>query len=187
MSIEKFIPGGLATGHKHSLLDKFRGVLAKMEILPVYKEFYNSDKTRKYIFHEQQGENGFRQLNVKLWFKIADSWSEAMTVMTRWSDGQEQLYGLEIDALTKEKNDWPFSMYWYDRNTGGLKRWSGVKTGIMEFTPSETRVMAESLGFIREENLPSFVDFEKTAREFLIQAKDLDFSYPVLYPRELLK
>jgi len=51
----------------------------------------------------------------------------------------------------------------------------------------EERKIAESLGFTHVNQLPEFIDFERTAKEFMLQARKLDFSNPVLYPKELLK
>ncbi len=55
----------------------------------------------KNYFYEHGFGTDFTQLNIGLLFKIDESWSSIMSVMTRWSNEQEQIFGLEIDALTE--------------------------------------------------------------------------------------
>lgn len=174
MSIEKFLPE-----------ESFSGV-KPLENRPTDREFYNSDKTRKFVFYEWRGEDNFRQLNIHLCIKIGHEWANAMGVMTRWSDKEEKLFGLELDAITDDF-PMPWERFYYDHYTGGLKRKAGMWASSVERLPDDERKMAESLGFIHASKLPQFVDFEKTAKEFMLQAKRLDFSNPVLYPKELLQ
>jgi hypothetical protein len=185
MSIEKFIPDQKPQKGISGLLNKALALVRK-EMPPVYRVIYNADRTKKFVFNETRGENGFRQLSVSLYFGMGHEWSEAMVVMTRWSDSKEQLYGLEMSAIT-EDHPMPWEDFYYDRNTGGLKRKTGMMAKSNERTPDDERKMAKDKGFWCASDLPEFLDFEKTARQFLLQAKSLDFSFPALFPKELLK
>ena len=120
-----------------------------------------------------------------MWVKVGQKWASPLCVMTKWSDKQEQLFGLELDAITNNSPE-PWEQFYYDFHTGGHKRKAGMWVSSMEQSPESKRKMAESLGFINANELPQFIDFERTAKEFLLQAKRLDFSNPVLYPKELL-
>ncbi len=186
MSIEKFLPDEVVHGSVGKFLNRIKNSLVKKESPPVNKEFYNSDRSRRFEFYEWRGEDNFRQLNIRLSIKFGNGWTSTMAVMTRWSNSQEQLYGLELEALTQDSH-WPWELFYYDHHTGGLKRKAGMWASSMDQSADEERTMAESLGFTYASKLPQFVDFEKTAKEFMLQAKKLDFSMPVIYPKELLK
>lgn len=185
MNIEKFLPNDLNRDETSSLLNRLKNSLLKKVDRPINREFYNEDRSRKFEFYEWRGEDNFRQLNIRLSFKFGHGWSCPMTVMTRSSSKEEQLYGLEIEALTNDPS-WPWEVFYYDHHTGGLKRTSGMRGSSMDQSADEVRKTAESLGFIYENKLPQFVDFEKTAKKFMLQARNLDFSNPVIYPKELL-
>ena len=186
MNIEKFLPKEMSLRGFAPFLDRIKKSLVKKETPPVNKEFYNSDKSRRFVFDEGRGEDNFRQLDIRLIVKVGDGWARAMSVMTRWSGKEEQLFGLELEAITIDSPT-PWEFFYYDYHTGGLKRKARIWANSMERSADDERKMAESLGFVYASELPLFVDFEKTARQFMLQAKNLDFSNPVLYPKELLK
>lgn len=187
MSIEKFLPKNVSSKNPLSILDKMKRLLVKKDIFPVHREIYNSDKTRRFNFDEFRDGDISRQLLISLYMKTGgDGWNEAMGIKAMISTGKEQFFGLTLDAIIKESR-MSLESFGYDRHTGGLQRKMGLRFGSVKLEPDENRKIAESLGFIYASDLPQYVDFEKTAREFMFQAKNLDFSNPVLYPKELLK
>lgn len=187
MGIERFLPKDQIASHRPTMIDRIKNAILRrgdhVDNETPYVEFYNDDKSRRFYFSEWRAENGFKQFNIGLNFKIENGWGGIMKVMTRWSNGEEQLYGLEIDALTDRGS---LDMFWFDKNTGGLKRRVGQTSFIRDIKGDEVKKIAGALGFLKVEDLPEYVDFEKTATEFLLRAKKLDFSTPTLYPRVFL-
>ena len=59
MNLEKYIPEESRIGEKPSLFERIKSKLLRLENPPFYREFYNSDKTRKFVFYEWR-EDDFR-------------------------------------------------------------------------------------------------------------------------------
>lgn len=170
---------------KKSLLKRIfnRGLISPEPRKPIKLEFFNADRTKRFAFREIQSAPGKTyELDVSLSYVTNNKGLvEKMQVMTRIEDGI-QYYGIEIYAISEVDNK--LQIYYYNRETGGQKLFSGM-TGRQ--TPDETKFMIEKLGIIKESDLPEFIDYEKTAIEFLNQAKRLDFdTEPNLYPKELI-
>jgi hypothetical protein len=185
MSIENLLPVEPGKKNIGSIVTRLKNSLIMKETPWIDLEFYNEDRTRRFSFYEFRGENHFRQLNIRLSFKIGVGWLSPMTITTRHSKNEERLFGLEIDSLT-EDSSWPVKIFYFDHHTGGLKRKLGMSAAPMDLPPDEFRKKADSLGIYYSSKLPQFVDFEKTAKEFMAQAKSLDFSLPTIYKKGLL-
>ena len=67
---------------------------------PSYREIYNPDRTRKFIFSESNDDENLSQLNIRLEVQVGISWVEFMGAMWRREDGKEHAYCIEIEART---------------------------------------------------------------------------------------
>lgn len=189
MGIERLLPDIANRTHKSSLIELIRNKFYRKEDQPVCHEFYNEDKTKRFCFSEVKGTGGFEFLDISLNYFVDDGWISPMEIKTRFSDKEEQIFFLLIEAVADESgaDTPPMHVFHFDYETGGQGRtvgWSGWPLGLKN---DDTKKTLLDLGFLKSSKLPFFIDFEKTAKEFLFQAKQLDFSPPVLYAKELLK
>lgn len=188
MSIEKFDPKSLMPT-KTTLLERALSIFVKTKEAPSHLEFYNKDKTRRYEFYEWKEGDNFRQLNVALEYKIGWSWGTIMKAMTRWEDQEEQAFGIEVEGLTVREDMCELATYWYDHSSGGKKHFSGMWGRPMGVPDDivEAKKIVQELGFPSEKNLPEYIDFEGTIKQFMLKAKRLDFSNPTLIAKPLIK
>lgn len=187
MSIEKFFPEK-ASLPKRSFFEKALKLFRPKERETNF-EFYSDDGTKRFSIYPFKDGSNVIQFNVTLYYKISEvSWAVAMAAMTRWTDEGKQIYGIEVEGLM-DKVGLQTAMYWYDYSTGGRQR-SAQMWGRPFLMPTEvekTKAQIQELGFPLEKDLPEFIDFEATLEAFLSQAKNLDFSFPALTPKHLVK
>lgn len=187
MSIEKFLPDAATAKQKSSFLELIKNKFYREKDKPVSREFYNSDKTKRFCFFETKGEGGFEFLDISLNYFVDDGWFSPMEIKTRWSDKEEQIFFILIEAVADESgaDTPPMRVFHFDYETCGLGKmvgWTGWPLGLKD---NDTKNLLLDLGFLKSSKLPLLINFEKTSKEFLLQAKQLDFSPPVLYAKEL--
>lgn len=188
MSIEKFDPNSLMPQKKASLLDRARALLVKRKDAPVSREFYSKDGRSRFEFYEWRDGDLSRQLNIALQYKIGPlSWGGIMKAMTRWEGKNEQAFAVEVEVLTDNAEMCELATYLYERSTGGKKMFMGEWGRPMEVTTEGGKSEVRQLGFLDEKTLPEYIDFEGTIQHFLLQARRLDFSTPVLIEKPLMK
>ncbi|HKZ35991.1 MAG TPA: hypothetical protein VJ242_04765 [Patescibacteria group bacterium] len=186
MTLERFLPE--QPQPKKSLLHRiFKGGLVTPEARkPFHREVYNADRSKRFLFFEWLGDNNFQQLHVALHYAVSSAWVNKIQVMARWENGKAN-YGVELSVIAKQYG--PEETYFYDKETGGKKRFAGAGGGpAWGLTNAEHKALLEKIGIIHEKDLPDYIDYERTAIEFLNQAKRLDFeTEPKLYSKELIK
>jgi len=152
---------------------------------PSYREIYNPDRTRKFIFSESNDDENLSQLNIRLEVQVGISWVEFMGAMWRREDGKEHAYCIEIEARTLREECCEHATYRFEYATGAKKThagmWGTPFDEHLHFLPSKT-----DTPFFHEDALPEYIDFEGTTLRFLRQARNLDFSNPVLVPKPML-
>lgn len=149
------------------------------------REYYNADKTKRFCFMKIGIENDFVALAVSLQYKLGVGWGNIMSVEMRQSNGEQSFYDLRTEVIAQETG-WVMSHFIFDLETGGLKKEMGLYSSSIDLTSAELIEKAEKVGFLRTPDLPQYIDFERTAKDFLLQAKRLDFSIPTIYPKELV-
>lgn len=185
MNLEIFSSSNKKGKSTRNFLRNTLGLIKSKEEL-TNKEIFNNDGSRKWIFYKWQwGENEQSgQLNAALAVKISNGWSTLMKGMMRWENDTEPIYGLEISGVTEDGLE---KIYYFDEKTGGKKRFSGTTTSIVGVYGDEARSLLLKDGIKKDQDLPEFVDFEKTVTLFLEQAKNLDFSNPKIIEKGLLE
>jgi hypothetical protein len=184
MSIENLlpVPDGI---QKVNIIDRLATFIDRSKKENPNREYYNSDKTKRFCFTKVNVDPDLVTLEVNLQYKLGIGWGEIMSIGMQQLKGEQTFYNLRTEAIAQETG-WVLSFFIFDLETGGLKKEMGLYAVSIDLSGPELCKRAEMLGFSKVSDLPQYIDFEKTAKEFLLQAKRLDFSVPVLYQKELM-
>jgi hypothetical protein len=168
-----------------SITNRLKDIIYRTPILSEFfakKVYFNEDKTRKFEIWDWGKDRVPRQRYVRLYTRVGENWLTAMSVMMQWYEGEAPIFGIEIDSVRKPKKDIGaiVKTYYYEPESGGKKRFSGNSTKPENFSAEEGRKAMLEVGFLEEKDLPEYIDFDLTAKQFLAQAWMLDFSNPVL-------
>ncbi len=186
MTLEKIFPQPPNKKTRKGILPKIVEILSHREEKETKeREFYNQDKTRKWIFYKwywDAKQSG--QVNAALLMRVGISWSVLMQGMMRWEGDEPPLYAIEVAGI---KAGGVEAHYYYESDTGGQKTPAGMWSHAMGIENEEITKLLYSAGLSEEAKLPEYIDFDKTMAQFLHQAKNLDFSTPQLIGKPLIK
>lgn len=185
MSLENYLPrpDGI---QKPNIFERAISIVDRLKKKSPDREYYNADKTKRLCFTKiGSAEDDLMSLEVALQYKLGVGWGEIMSVGMQQLKGKQTFYNLRTEVMVQETG-WIMGFFIFDLETGGLKKEMGLYAASMDLSSTELIKRATKLGFSKVTDLPQYIDFERTAKEFLLQAKRLDFSVPTLYPKELV-